>query len=113
MTHDNDLVPLEPIAKIVHHLKRVLLHLWRIHGSALKVFVIRRISLPRPPLIPFDHGEVLLQGHLKRARKRDKSDARTTVDEQKNWIVDVLASDLDPLVDTADAHGFEAVDALG
>ena len=34
------------------------------------------------------------------------------MNEQKDWIVHVLAAYFDPLVDSADAHGFQAFDTI-
>jgi hypothetical protein len=35
------------------------------------------------------------------------------MDPKKDRVVHVLAPDLDPLVNAADSHGLEAVDAIG
>jgi hypothetical protein len=35
------------------------------------------------------------------------------MDEQKDWVVDILASNFDPLVNTPDSYRLKAVNAIG
>jgi len=113
VAHNEDLFPLEPVTKVVYHLERVLLHLRHVHGFALEFFVIRRVSLTCSPLVPLNYGEIFLPRALKRARQRNKSNAGTAMNEQKDRVVHVLASHFDPLINTADSHRLKAVDAIG
>jgi len=57
-------------------------------------------------------GEVLLPRTLNRPGQRDERDAGAAVNKQKNGIVHVLTANVNPLIDAADADGFEEIDAL-
>src|ERR1700691_4690632 len=113
MPHNKDSRPLETSAEIIRHFQCVLLHLRNRHASTLDFSVIRGVGLPCSALIPLNYGEVLFPGTLERARQRNKSNAGTAVDKQKYGIVGILAPYLNPLVDPADSHPLEAVDAFG
>lgn len=90
-----------------------MLHLQHFPCSVLKFFVIGRVSLSRSPLIPLRYGEVLLPWILKRARQRNESNTGSAMNEQENRVVEVLAPDLDPLVNPAYSYRLKAVDAMG
>src|SRR5580700_10253156 len=103
MTQNKYPFSFEAMAKIVHHLERVLFHLRNIHCSALYFFTIRRVGFSSSPLVPLHDGEIFLPRAIERACERNESDARTTVDEQKNRVVHVLAAHFDPLINPADS----------
>jgi hypothetical protein len=90
-----------------------LFHLRHSHGSAENFFIIRSVGLPRPALIPLRDGEALLPWPLKPACERNKSNAGSAMEEQKNRVVDVLAAHLDPLLNAPDSHRLQTVDAIG
>src|ERR1700720_1177431 len=103
----------EPSAKVIHYVNRVLLHLRHVHCSVLKLFVVGGVRFPRSALVPLHYGEIFLPRVLKRTCHRNKSNPWSAVNEQKNGIVHILAAHLDPLIDTADSNGLEAVDSVG
>src|ERR1017187_557019 len=113
MTHDEDLFLVKAVPKIVHHVQRVLFHLWHIQRPALLFFVIRRVGLACSPLIPLHHGEVLLPRAWESPSHGNKCQAGTAMDKQENRVVYALAPHFDPLINTADSHTREAVNTIG
>src|SRR5215475_390532 len=113
MTHDEDLVALEAIPKIVDDLEGVLLHLGDGHGFAKHVEVSGGIGLASSTLIPLHDRKVFLPRSLKRTAQGNEGDARPAVNEEKNGIVDVLAAYFEPLVDPADVHALQVDDTVG
>jgi len=112
MPHHKYFSSLESSSKIVRHIYRVLLHLRDIHRPALEFLVVRPVGFSRSALVPFHYGEVFFPRILKSTPHGNKCDAWSSVDEQKNRVIHVLAAHLDPLINTADADGLKAVDAI-
>src|SRR5216684_1835543 len=113
MPHYEYLFSLESSSEIARHFYCVLLHLTEIHRPALEFLVVRFIRFSRSALVPLHHGEVFLPRILKSAPHRNKRDAGSAMDEQKNRVIHVLAAHFDPLINAADADGLKAVDAVG
>src|SRR5574341_655133 len=64
-------------------------------------------------LIPVDDGEALLQDRVAAAEERGFRHARSTVEQDEDWIRDVLAADHDPLIDPTEAHVSQIRNAAG
>jgi hypothetical protein len=58
------------------------------------------------------YGEISFPGGLPRACQRNESNAGSTVNEQEDRVVHILTAHFDPLINTADSHLLEAVDAI-
>src|SRR5215469_5449904 len=112
MSHNKYLVSVKPISKIVDHLNGVLFHLGDVHGLALQFFIVSFVSFSRTALIPLRYGEIFLPRFLKRACHGDKRNTGTAVDEQEDRIVHVLATYLDPLLNSTNLYSLQAVDSI-
>jgi len=93
--------------------RRVLLQLANGHRAPLKLAVVPGVGLPRSTLVPLHDREVLLPRSLDRARQRNERSAGAAMYEEQQGVLRVLAAHVNPLIQSADAHRLQAVDAVG
>src|SRR5262245_2805972 len=86
--------------------------IWR-HCGRDRSNIVGDIGLARPALIPLNDGEVLLPAALVIPAGWHGRETRATVNVEQDRVATIEATHGNPLVDAADAHLLEPLDALG
>src|SRR4030095_14834961 len=86
--------------------------IWR-HCGRDRSRIVAAIGLARPALIPLNDGEVLLPAALVIPAGRHGRETWATVNVEQDRVATIEAPHGNPLVDAADAHLLQPLDALG